>query len=132
MGKPTPGPITTGRITDLIFLEWMVPVDGYRIEERPANQRAEAPAGAYLIPTGTSSFVYQPMNGYPAMFREFADVELSPEGVVSFANKYGAPSGEFGRGYDGLPMTAVPSINQGEMYRGNCLEFITPVTWGLD
>ena len=124
MGKPTPGPITTGRITDLIFLEWVVPVDGYRIEKRPANQRMEAPAGAYLIPTGTSSFVYQPMHDYPAMFREFADVELSPEGVVSFANKYGSPAGEFHRNYEGFPMTAAPLITFGEIYRGNELDSI--------
>ena len=124
MEKLTPGPITKGRISDLVFLEWVVPGDGYQIEERPENKAMSASAGLYLAPTGSSAFVYRPMEKHPAMFREFADVELTPEGVVGFANKYGAPFGDTGHGYSGLPMTAVPGVKMDLMHFGNELEYI--------
>lgn len=92
-----------GAINNLIFLEWMGAADGYRIEQRAANPKMEAPAGPYLTPIGTRSFVYRPLEDYPAMFREFADVELNPDGVVSFANKYGSPVGDR-TGYYGMAL----------------------------
>ena len=109
MEELIPGPITKGPLADLVFLEWVVSIDGYRFEQREANPEMHAPAGLYLTAIGTRSMVYRPLEDYPAMFREFADVELTPEGVVSFANKYGAPMGELAHGYVGLPMTATPS-----------------------
>lgn len=118
------GPITKGSLGDLVFLEWVVPVDGYRFEQREANPKMQALAGLYLTSIGTRSWVYRPLEDYPAMFREFADVELTPEGVVSFANKYGAPIGDLDWTYEGLPMTATPQVNIGEIYWGNHLESI--------
>lgn len=86
--------LTRGPMNDLIFLEWRGAAGGYRIEQRAANPKVQAPAGLYLTPIGTSFFVYRPLEDYPAMYREFADVELSPDGVRSFANKYGSPEGD--------------------------------------
>ncbi len=92
MQRLLPGPIS-----DLIFMEWLGAADGYLIEERaayPMRDGGSPPAGPYLTPIGSASFAYRPMEDYPALFQEFANVEMTPDGVVEFANKYGTPAGD--------------------------------------
>ena len=126
MEKFPRGPITQGPINDLVFLEWQARRDGYQVQEQPAVPDIGASAGPYLIPIGRSGFIYRPMEEHPSMFREFADLEPTPEAVVSFANKYGAPIGDFGhyKYTEGFPQTAEPLVTREEIYRGNYLEHI--------
>ena len=43
----------------------------------------------FLVPDGQETLRYRPLDKYPALFREFADAKISPEGANAFADKYG-------------------------------------------
>jgi hypothetical protein len=79
---------------------WEVPEGGYRCE---LGSAIDAPRGAkpelMLVepaPMGVSRVVrrYQPLNEETGLFREFAQIKETPEGVIDFANKYGALGGD--------------------------------------
>ncbi len=64
-----------------------------KMQKRPSKpytfkEELEPP---YLLPSpDTKSFLtYQPMEDEPALFRKFADTELTKEGILDFANRYG-------------------------------------------
>ena len=90
-------------MAELLYLEWVRFEDGFTIEDLP-NRDAGSPVhdltgspvndspGAYLCPRWSDNVekvVYRPLEQYPALFREFADTETSPEGVLQFVKKYG-------------------------------------------
>jgi hypothetical protein len=83
---------------------WQVPEDGYRCERIPVDKRV--PGGPtsemWLVestPVGVSTMVrwHQPLNENTGLFREFAQVDVTPEGVIAFANRYGSLGGELGQ-----------------------------------
>jgi hypothetical protein len=65
----------------------------------PAQQFSDVvqPSGEFpriwLAPIGKRVLRYQPLEECLALFREFADIEQTPEGAQGFANKYGLLGG---------------------------------------
>jgi hypothetical protein len=55
----------------------------------PSKLREVWEAGPYLRKVEVPEFAYQPMVDAPALFRDFADTEATPEGCLRFANRYG-------------------------------------------
>jgi hypothetical protein len=73
-----------------VFFVWNVLAGGYRWTDAETVE-GEKP-GRYLvqswnIPEGSKR--YQPLRLYPALFRSFADITPTEEGILSFANEYG-------------------------------------------
>lgn len=88
---------------DLIEFEWERAVDGYEIVRpkprkrasgvRPKPRRGETTltsrTGTELKPRSDKVINYRPLDERPALFREFADLEQTPEAVQAFANAHG-------------------------------------------
>lgn len=78
---------------DTLFeFRWDVDGEGYRWVKA---RRADKPEDDYFLtsgrPLGVSGEVtrYAPMRLYPALFRTFAEVEPTREGIQTFANRFG-------------------------------------------
>jgi hypothetical protein len=83
-----------------VEFSWGVCKDGYQItkmHKRPGLPDAEKPV-AMLWDMGArrlrSHSWYEPMRDRPALFRTFADTPTTPEGVRSFANRFGMLGGK--------------------------------------
>jgi len=82
----------------LTFFRWNVPSDGFRwLETRGgeiASWAGDWKVSTYLT-TGQPAGIqfaarqYQPLADYPALFREFADLDPSPDPILRFANRFG-------------------------------------------
>ena len=62
---------------NLLRLRWERDPDGYHVQ------------GIRLVAVGDRVLIYKPLDEYPALFREFADLKCSPASIKAFANKYG-------------------------------------------
>lgn len=73
---------------------WQVPEGGFRVlKTKPAD--GSGPTTDYLTagqPLGVSAMYrqYRPLKAYTGLFRTFAEVTLTQEGVLAFANTYGS------------------------------------------
>ena len=84
-------------MADLIFFEWERDKQGYGIATAPNRYPGSTyndPPGRYLMPGGTASERYRPLEDFPGLFIEFAALEPSPKGVVEFCSKYGHPESD--------------------------------------
>ena len=73
----------------LLWLEWERDADGYHIESRVPEEGDPDKEIEYFVPIGDETIRYRPLEKYPALFMEFADVGLSFERVKAFVEKYG-------------------------------------------
>lgn len=73
----------------------------------------------FLVARGNATLRYRPLDQYPGLFREFADLDQTPESAKTFADKYGLL----------LPGTSTALLNE-EFYAfiGRMWYFVT--TWG--
>ena len=84
---------------------WEVPESGYRRERAyaiDASLRPEKKAELMLVeptPVGVARMVkrHRTLKDATALFKTFADIDPTPDGVVSFANQYGALGGTLSR-----------------------------------
>jgi hypothetical protein len=78
---------------------WEVPEAGYQCKQGYPRNDAKPELQLMLVehaPYGVSRRVrrHRTLREETALFREFAKVDLTPEGVIAFANRYGALGGE--------------------------------------
>jgi hypothetical protein len=86
--------VTEGDVPNLLWFEWQVDPNGYRFESTDQKTwrdppEPHEPERLILVPDGFQSTRYHPLADHTALFRNFADVDPSPEGVQAFANRYG-------------------------------------------
>lgn len=77
---------------NLLAFEWHRAADGYELVwPKPRKRRTvlTSDTGPYLAPKSDLSIKCRPLDEHPALFREFAALEETPEAVQAFANKYG-------------------------------------------
>ena len=95
-----------GNTISFVNFEWAVPANGFRWqaggpeEERAIEQKQVSPVTgrplSYLRPEPGGYRVTRPLQEEPLLFRQFADLEETPEAFCDFANKHGivfAPRG---------------------------------------
>ena len=84
-------------MAELLFLEWVRFKDGYTIEALPNRDsvaKFDDPPGEYILPRWSNyveKIVYRPLEQHPALFREFADTETTPEGVLRIVKAVDSP-----------------------------------------
>jgi hypothetical protein len=71
----------------LTDIEWSLNPEGYRLVEGP--DRVLGWDSRCIEPISDKRVWYRPLEKHPALFREFADTEQSPDGVLAFAGKFG-------------------------------------------
>jgi len=83
-------------MADLIDFEMVRHVRGYELVESGPKKAATGPAtrllaprGPFLIPKGKAVETYRPLEGFPALFRELADLRKEPPAILKFANRFG-------------------------------------------
>jgi hypothetical protein len=77
---------------------WEVPETGYQCKQAYRDNDAKPESEQMLVehaPDGVSRRVrrHRTLREETALFREFAKVDLTPEGVIAFANRYGTLGG---------------------------------------
>ena len=90
---------------------WRVPDAGYRWSDVGATSSAGQPVRA-LVEQGEPALshhrLYDPLGDRPALFREFAQVPPTEQGILDFANKWGA-LGEADRIIGDTPLASRPA-----------------------
>lgn len=82
---------------NLIDFEWGRAADGYEIVwpkpkaagEKRGTRIITGDVGPTLEPKSDRTIRYRPLDEHPALFKEFAELDSSPEAILEFANKYG-------------------------------------------
>jgi hypothetical protein len=92
--------LTRGRPMELVEFEWLRSIDAFSLVERTSapekrgkwgvqQQRVGSPPHVSLSTGGMKYFeLYRPTE-FPALFRQFADMPATAEGMRDFFNKFG-------------------------------------------
>jgi hypothetical protein len=79
-------------MSQVFEFQWERDRDGYHTKLMKSKEGETLLArreGYYLFANGGQAERYRPLDEYPVLFREFAEIPLTPDGVLAFANKYG-------------------------------------------
>ena len=82
---------------EMDYLRWPVAIDGYRwvdtniviLPKKPFYIYGLGGEPPFLMPNGERANIYTPMIDTPLLFQEFADLDISKDRILEFANKYG-------------------------------------------
>jgi hypothetical protein len=73
-----------------VEFEWPVASRGYRLVKTEVADSVEPPELFYVVtPIEGPALKRRALDEFPGLFKEFASIEPSPEGVLAFASKFG-------------------------------------------
>ena len=89
-----------GIFIDSAFFVWKKTDKGYYWDESQETKQEFGDIALVQSPKSTSFLQYYPLDDYPVLFIEFAEIEPTKENILQFVNKYGLLTKDFYKNTD--------------------------------